>query len=131
MAVAMGTTTIGLWHPGGYLAGFVQPRLVWLSSRRHTNAHAPVPWLRLLVSMWYVTCLALIKRGYTPCPKIGAPLPSTTTFPKMSNSSTLPPYVAVLLPLAIKEQPVINAERYISGEFLFIPFSSRVLRCFR
>ncbi|KAI9452640.1 hypothetical protein BJY52DRAFT_1190127 [Lactarius psammicola] len=33
----------------------------------------------------------------------------------MSNSSALPPYVAVLLPLAVKEQPVISAERYISA----------------
>ncbi|KAH9060330.1 hypothetical protein EDB83DRAFT_907564 [Lactarius deliciosus] len=33
----------------------------------------------------------------------------------MSNSSALPPIVVALLPLAIKEQPVIDAERYISA----------------
>ncbi|KAH9162467.1 hypothetical protein EDB89DRAFT_638690 [Lactarius sanguifluus] len=33
----------------------------------------------------------------------------------MSNSSVLPPNVVALLPLAIKEQPVIDAERYISA----------------
>lgn len=36
----------------------------------------------------------------------------------MSGSSTLPPYLAALLPLALKEQSIINAERYISGELL-------------
>ncbi|KAN0135477.1 hypothetical protein V8E53_006756 [Lactarius tabidus] len=33
----------------------------------------------------------------------------------MSNSSTLPPYVVAFLPLALKEQSVIAAERYISA----------------
>jgi hypothetical protein len=47
----------------------------------------------------------------------------------MSNSTTLPPYVVALLPLAIEEQSVIAAERYISGECLFILYA-RVLRRF-
>ncbi|KAH8985668.1 hypothetical protein EDB92DRAFT_1881631 [Lactarius akahatsu] len=33
----------------------------------------------------------------------------------MSNSSVFPPEVVALLPLAIKEQPVIDAERYMSA----------------
>ncbi|KAH8997712.1 hypothetical protein EDB86DRAFT_2828801 [Lactarius hatsudake] len=33
------------------LAGFVQPRPGWLSSRKHTDAPTPALWLRLLVSM--------------------------------------------------------------------------------
>lgn len=33
----------------------------------------------------------------------------------MANSSTIPPSIAALIPLALKEQPIIDAERYISA----------------
>ncbi|KAH9062383.1 hypothetical protein EDB87DRAFT_298362 [Lactarius vividus] len=42
-------------------------------------------------------------------------LAPSACFNEMSNSSVLPPDVVALLPLAIKEQPVIDAERYISA----------------
>ncbi|KAF8258822.1 hypothetical protein EI94DRAFT_1669407 [Lactarius quietus] len=38
----------------------------------------------------------------------------------MSNSSTLPPYVLALIPLALKEHSVINAERYLSAVALSV-----------
>ncbi|KAI9442691.1 hypothetical protein H4582DRAFT_1930244 [Lactarius indigo] len=66
--------------------------------------------------------LPLIKLGACTLSKDRrpTPLPSTTTFPKMSNSGVLPPAVVLLIPLAIKEQPVIDAERYISAVGLSI-----------
>ena len=100
-----------------------------------TQAHFPPLWLRLcfeVAALYSTLCLALInlKLG-EPRPKTGALLPFLSPIPTgMSNSSALPSYVLALLPLALKEQSVITAERYISGECLFT-LLSRFLKYFR